>query len=261
MDSAFCTEKQLLSPEFQMWRKFYKIPPDFLHRKVWEYCFISQGLLEHDMLRPGKHGLGFGVGGEPLASGFASYGASITATDLDFEEAAKKGWVVTEQHCRNKEQLNAGGLCPEELFDKLVDFEFCDMNNIPTKYYNKFDFVWSSCALDHLGSMEKGNEFIFNSLKCLKKGGIAVHTTEFNVSSNTETWSTEDLYIFRKCDIETIIHECHLKGYNVSINWDYGTSFSDYHIDVPPYKHNPHLKLKIADFTVTSIGLIITKPL
>ena len=108
--------------------------------------------------------------------------------------------------------------------------------------------------------MEKGAEFIYNSLKCLKNGGIAVHTTEFNVSSNTETWSSEDLYVFRKCDIETIIHECRQQGYNISINWNFGTSFTDYHVDVPPYNHNPHLKLKLGDYTVTSIGLIITKP-
>jgi hypothetical protein len=108
--------------------------------------------------------------------------------------------------------------------------------------------------------MKQGVEFIYNSLKCLKKGGISVHTTEFNVSSNTDTISTENLYVFRKCDIEAIIRDCHQQGYNISINWDCGTSFTDYYVDVPPYKHNPHLKLKIADYTVTSLGLIITKP-
>ena len=143
-----------------------------------------------------------------------------------------------------------------------MHFECCDMTNIPTKYYNQFDFVWSSCALEHLGSMKQGFEFIYNSLRCLKQGGIAVHTTEFNVSSNTETYSEDimPIYVFRKCDIETIIRDCHQQGYNISINWDFGTSFTDYHVDVPPYNHKPHLKLKMGDYTVTSIGLIITKP-
>jgi hypothetical protein len=259
MESAFCTEKQLLSDEFQMWARFYGHSGS-LHRKYWEWCFISQALKEHDVLRPGKHGLGFGVGGEPLVSGFASFGASITATDLEYEEAVKKGWVETGQHWQSKTALNAIGLCSAANFDNLVYFDFCDMNHIPTKYYNKYEFVWSSCALDHLGSMEKGAEFIYNSLRCLKNGGIAVHTTEFNVSSNTETWSSDDLYIFRKCDIETIICECRRQGYNININWDFGTSFADYHVDLPPYKGNIHLKLKIADYTVTSIGLIVTKP-
>ena len=84
------------------------------------------------MLRPGRHGLGFGVGGEPLVSGFASFGASITATDLEYEEAVKKGWVETGQHCQSKAALNDNGLCPAENFDNLVHFEFCDMNHIPT---------------------------------------------------------------------------------------------------------------------------------
>jgi hypothetical protein len=32
------------------------------HRKLWEFCFIYQALLERGMLVPGKRGLGFGVG-------------------------------------------------------------------------------------------------------------------------------------------------------------------------------------------------------
>jgi hypothetical protein len=136
MDSAFCTEKQFLSPEFQMWAKFYGVPIGRLHRKAWEHCCISQALKEHGMLRPGKHGLGFAVGEEPLSSSFASFGASVTATDLDYEKAVNKGWIGSGQYCNNEAKLNARGLCPTELFDNLVNFEFCDMNNIPTKYYD-----------------------------------------------------------------------------------------------------------------------------
>ena len=47
--------------------------------------------------------------------------------------------------------------------------------------------LWSSCSLEHLGSISHGIEFILNSLKCLKQHGVAVHTTEFNLSSNEET--------------------------------------------------------------------------
>ena len=135
------------------------------------------------------------------------------------------------------------------------------MNKIPIKYYNKFDFVWSNCALEHLGSMNHGVEFIFSSLKCLRSGGVAVHTTEFNVSSNMRIIDSEGLYVFRRYDIETIIFECQKQGYRISINWDFGNSFADYHVALPPYNGPRHLKLKIGDFTVTSIGLIIIKQL
>lgn len=61
------------------------------------------------------------------------------------------------------------------------------MNNMPEKYNNDFDFIWSSCALEDLSALEHGIKFILNSLRMLKPGGIAVHTKEFNVSSNFET--------------------------------------------------------------------------
>lgn len=260
MDSAICTKNQLFSPEFQMWARLCGLP-GIMNRKAWEWAFISQALKEHGVLRPGKQGLGFAVGGEPLPAIYASFGASIIGTDLDTDEAKKKGWIGADVHAESKANLNAGGLCSPEVFDNLLQFEFCDMNKIPSKYYGKFDFVWSCCAMEHLGSLEHGYDFLKNSLKCLNRGGIAIHTTEYNVSSNTATVVSEGLSVFRRCDIEEIIADCRRQGYNITINWDCGTTFYDYHIDLPPYSQHPHLKLKILDFTVTCIGLVITKPL
>ena len=38
-----------------------------------------------------------------------------------------------------------------------------------------------------------------------------------------------------------------------------GTLPADNFVDVPPYKHDPHLKFLHKDYVVTSIGLIIQK--
>lgn len=65
------------------------------HRKFWEFCFIYYVLYDNKMLVPGKSGLGFGVGKEPLASLFASDGCRITATDLSIESAMASGWAST----------------------------------------------------------------------------------------------------------------------------------------------------------------------
>jgi hypothetical protein len=43
------------------------------HRKLWEWCYIAQVLWERGLLQPGRPGLGFGVGHEPLAALFASF--------------------------------------------------------------------------------------------------------------------------------------------------------------------------------------------
>ena len=43
------------------------------------------------------------------------------------------------------------------------------------------------------------------------------------------------------------------------MNFSGGDMPNDNFIDLPPYKHNPHLKLKYADYIITSAGLIIQK--
>jgi 2-polyprenyl-3-methyl-5-hydroxy-6-metoxy-1,4-benzoquinol methylase len=113
---------------------------------------------------------------------FAKYGCFITASDQDIEEAKKQGWAQTGQHATFKAELNKSGLCDPEQFDQLVELKCVDMNKIQPELYGQYDFVWSSCSLEHLGSLKHGLNFIRNSLKCLKPGGIAVHTTEYSES-------------------------------------------------------------------------------
>lgn len=258
MESAICTQQQLLSSELQMWAKLFN-QPGVLHRKAWEWCFIAQALQEHGVLMTGEVGLGFGVGGEPLTGIFAALGAGIVATDLDIGDAVKAGWTDGAQHAASKANLNAFGLCPFEKFDQLVHFENCNMNEIPSEFNGKFDFVWSSNALGHLGSIENGKKFIYRSLDCLKEGGIAVHTTEFNVSSNEETVTSGPTVLFRRKDIQDIIGGVFQRGCRTHMNWDCGSMPKDYYLDVPPYRVDPHLKIRIDEYTVTSLGLVIVK--
>ncbi len=259
LTSSLCTADALASGSFQKWCELLKERNGHMHRKVWEWAFICQGIHERGFLENGKRGLGFAVGTEPLSALFAKSGASVLATDLSTEDAKQKGWVSTLQHNSSLADLNKRGLCDKETFDRLVEFSFCDMNQIPSHLYGQFDFTWSSCALEHLGSIQKGAEFIYNSIKCLRVGGVAIHTTEFNLSSNSDTVDNQGTVIFRKKDIEEIGAKVYELGHEISINWDRGSTDLDQIIDVPPYTHDPHLKLKLGEYTTTSIGLIIRK--
>jgi len=138
-----------------------------------------------------------------------------------------------------------------------VSFEFLNMNKIPEKYFENYDFVWSSCSLEHLGSISHGIDFILNSLKCLKPGGIAIHTTEFNVSSDQETLNEKDCCIFRKKDFDYLEKKIP-NGFELKkINYNLGENRIDSYVDYPPFNINPHLKVKIRNFNSTSIGIII----
>ena len=92
-----------------------------------------------------------------------------------------------------------------------VKLRSVDMNSIPDDIEG-YDFTWSACAFEHLGSIDKGLEFVKNSLKCLKPGGIAVHTTEFNASSDQNTLTSGPTVLFRKKDLELLGEEKCARG-------------------------------------------------
>ncbi len=256
--SSVCTRDSLASPEFQQWVLKLRERPGHMHRKIWEWCYIAQALHERDLLQPGKRGLGFAVGQEPLAALFASFGCDIVATDLDTASAQQSGWSATNQHADSLEKLNQRGICSPEEFTNRVAFRFVNMNHIPQDLTG-FDFVWSSCSIEHLGSLKAGQLFMQNMMQCLKPGGVAIHTTEFNVSSNRDTWSHGHDVIFRKCDLLQMKRRLESLGHHVaSFDFHTGNHPDDLHVDVPPYTHEPHLKLQLGHYVSTSIGIIAT---
>lgn len=231
----------------------------FLHRKLWEWCFITEVLHSQGMLSSGRRGLGFAVGHEPLVAQFAACGATIVASDLDVDRAADAGWVASGEHAASLALLNERGLCPPEVFDRLVSFQEIDMCNIPVSELDDFDFLWSSSAFEHLGNLDAGIDFVIESMKCLRPGGLAVHTTEFNVGSNDQTMSEGGTVIYRQCDIERLASALREQGHEIRLNFDRGVLPFDYHVDVPPYTHDPHLKLHLMGYTTTSVGIVVQR--
>jgi len=259
--SQLCTAKQIRTATYQKWCDLMGSPVRF-SRKQWEFVFIMQSLKVMGKLGPGMTGLGFGCGREPLPGVFSSFGCQIMATDLDSESANQRGWVDTFQHAASLEELYIASrkIIPKSLFYERVKFSSLDMNKIPSDFDNRYDFTWSACALEHLGSLEHGLQFIKNSLKYLKSGGVAVHTTEFNLSSNDGTFESPGCSLYREKDLTQLFSELASEGYKVlPLNLNTGQAHVDNYIDCPPYGFSPHLKLQLENHVVTSVGLIISK--
>lgn len=255
--SQACTQAQMEDPAYAYWcAQIGEVPR--MHRKQWEFCYILQALARYGAMAPEMRGLGFGVGEEPLTALFAARGMHITATDLEPVQAQEQGWVATDQHAHSKDALNQRGLCDPEIFNRQVEFRHSDMNAIDRDLRN-FDFCWSACALEHLGSIRKGLEFIVNSIDCLKPGGIAVHTTEFNCSSNDSTLDKASTVLFRQRDFIALGEKLKAAGHDVAFNFDIGDQPLDQHIDMPPYSADNHLKLQIQEWVTTSFGIIVRK--
>jgi SAM-dependent methyltransferase len=255
--SQACTQAQFDTDIYRYWcAEIHEIPR--YHRKQWEFCYILQALSVAGAIKPGRRGLGFGVGTEPLTALCAARGCEVVATDLDPSEAKRIGWVDTNQHAAEVTALNDRGICDAARFADSVRFRFVDMNAIPADLQG-FDFTWSACCLEHLGSISHGLAFIENSLKTLRPGGVAVHTTELNCSSDSKTVDHSGTVLFRKRDIRALAARLTAAGHDVRLNFNLGDQPLDQYVDVAPYTADRHLKLRLGEFASTSFGLIIRK--
>jgi hypothetical protein len=224
------------------------------HRKQWEYFFILQALYERGMLAAGKRGLGFGVGREPLPAVMAALGATVVASDAPAKQARASGWRESSLAA-----INANGVCDTEKFARLVSYVDVDMRNIPQDLPSS-DFVWSTCALEHLGSLEAGLKFVLESSKRLKIGGVGVHTTEYNLSSEDRTIERGPTVLYRRQDMDRLAallkaQGCELLPFDAAA----GDGVLDGFVDLPPFAGGPHLRLKHKQYTITSLGLIVER--
>ncbi len=268
IDSQICTLSSLESPELLAWSEVLRPlwdpdgtdgKPFVMHRKMWEWLFICAVLSERGVLAPGRRGLGFGVGQEPLVAVFANLGVEIVATDLPPDLAIERGWTTSgREYSDSIDALNNVGLCPDDAFQRLVTFRPVDMVAIPAELRG-FDFNWSSCAFEHLGSLEAGLKFLVEQMRCIRPGGFAVHTTEYNVSSNEETVNRGGTVLYRRRDVEAVILHLRREGYQVQCDFTLGDTPSDRHVDVAPFS-DVHLRTRLGEFATTSLGLVIHKP-
>lgn len=259
MPFSTCSAADFLHPRYLEICELIKHPFQW-HRKLWEWVFVIHHLLDAGVVQPGSKGLVFGVGHERLPALFASMGAKIVATDAPNDVGMKVGWVGSGQHISALKEIRYPYIVDGDVFDSNVTYQTCDMNNIQAEL-NGFDFNWSSCCFEHLGSLEAGIQFVINAVeKTLRIGGVAVHTTEFNLSSDIETSETGVTVIYRRRDIIELVQRLRDRGHIVKpflVAPD--THYWDFHVDIPPYLQEPHLKLLLQQYVATSVGIVVQR--
>ena len=259
MQWSTCSSADFMHPEFTRLCACVDHPPMY-HRKLWEWIYVVHHLLQAGVIREGASGIGFGVGQDRLPSFFASRGVEVLATDAPPEIGRDAGWAATSQHASAPDNLHYPSLVDAGVFARKLRFAECDMNAIPAGI-GRFDFAWSCCCFEHLGSLEAGMRFVAESVeKCLKPGGVAVHTTEFNLSSNDATPSEGPTVIYRKRDFEAMVQRLRDRGHEVqpfTIAPD--SHYLDGFVDVPPYSQDPHLKLQLEGYVTTSAGIVVRR--
>jgi len=139
-----------------------------------------------------------------------------------------------------------------------VRFEAVDMNAIPAALRRgEFSMTYSAGSLEHLGGIDAGIDFFVRQMECLKPGGVAIHTTELNLSSKTSTLNSSSLCLFREQDLCRLADKLRAHG-DTLLSIDIGLSDEpeDQIVDVPPWTNPIHLKLLLAGHTFTSVLLI-----
>jgi SAM-dependent methyltransferase len=243
-----------------------------LHRKIWEEVYVVNTLRQAGLLGPGRRGIVFGVGQERLPAYFAGLGTQVLATDLAPDNASARDWIETAQH-GSLDKLYYPEYVERGPFDANVRFRHVDMNNIADDLDGGFDFCWSICAFEHLGSIEQGLRFVERTGRLLKPGGMAVHTTEFSYTDNERTIDHWPTVLFRRRDFELLAERLRARGYELPpLDFDVGSTPVDFFIDIPPYPQHKaayyqselsalHLKLMVDGFPATCYGLNFRKPL
>ena len=236
-----CTQRQFEESHYTQLASLLGLEGRPYHRKDWEHVYITR-CLELAGVMPGR-GLGFGIGTDPTIPYMLARGCEIVGTD----------YFGTSEYWASYHASGKGDFGVSED-DKRLTLEQVDMRSVPSEYHGQFDFVWSACALEHLGGLDAGLQFIRESLKCLRPGGIAVHTTELCVNSVSTTLDKGPLVLYRMRDIEAFCKEvgapCNLASGNLPYD---ATSV------VPEDTTSPHLNLRVpgTPFITTSIGLVI----
>jgi len=263
-----CTRADLVSSWSRGWITALKHAPE-LSRAHWQWAYILQVLDDFGMLAAGRRGLGFGCGKELLPSFFAARGLDIVATDLPLRHADRTIW---RNATAAADDLHHPALVARDEFDRRVAIEYVDMNSIPP-HLAGFDFCWSICAMEHVGSIAGAMAFVENSLATLRPGGVAVHTSEINVLAAGPTSNNDPIAMPQRPDFEALAAKLAAAGHETGpLDFDFGDTAFDRYVDVPPYVYNmeeslraqwhrgnPHLKISVYGFPATPFGLWVRK--
>lgn len=257
MNGAVCKKSDM---DFWIDQKIYQYigeKPTW-HRKYWEIGFILYNLKILNLIQKNKKGLVFGCGIDPIIPALASQEVYVTATDQPLSTGLNSDWNLTNQYCSGLESFKIYDpkITTWDIIKSQIEFKEIDMNNIKLPAYN-YDFLWSSCSLEHLGSIENSINFILKSTETLKPGGYAIHTTEYDWHDNRQVDDPKNC-IFNKNSFVTMSKKIKQLGHHLyPIDFSIGEQAEDRHIDAYPFELKTHLKLKVGIQHLTSIGFII----
>jgi hypothetical protein len=190
----------------------------------------------------------------------AAAGMNVLATDRPEDEDGH--WATRGEYAQTLENITWPEICPPDEMSQRVRFRPVDMAALPADL-GCFDFVWSACALEHLGSPAAGLEFMLHTLDLLNPGGLAVHTTELELTRRSTTADYGHCAVYRLEDLQQFAQTVRDRGFDIELNPYIAFEHPADRAIAPPLSEGTedyHLKLALYDSITTSFALVVRKP-
>ncbi len=262
--SKICDAADWFDPEFQTIVHNELRETARFHRKQWEFAMIFLSLKKLGFLNEDKVGLSLGGGNERVLYSIANHIKQLYATDL-YDESTTWDCARTsdpEEFIRLSKPFDYDENKIKALKMDMRDLDFED---------NKFDFCYSSCAVEHIGDFEDFVQHFNEVYRCLKENGVYVFTTELGFSD--VTIEDPNNYVFSAKYLNSIIRQTQLTP-----ELDPEVSISNHQINLPfpnnlsnmcfekgnslsenLLKQFPHLMLMRGKYPFTSINFVLRK--
>ena len=171
------------------------------HRKQWEFAMVFHALKSLGLLTPGNTALSMGGGRERLSYAVASHIKQIVITDL-YEEGTMWDCARTDDPEHFIKSDMPFPVDPTKLTALRMDMRELQFPD------SSFDFCYSCCAIEHIGSDGDFLEHLNEVHRVLKDGGIYVLTTEMHYGP--EVIVAPNNYIFSPPYLNQLFSECRL---------------------------------------------------
>ena len=171
--SKLCDATDWFDPAFErIIRAELEEEPRF-HRKQWEFVQIFRTLESLGFLNGQSRGLSMGGGEERLLYAVARRAGHLTVTDLCESDSAWAG-ARTDDPDRSLKAAAPFAVDPSCLTARRMDMRTLEFDDA------SFDFCYSSCAIEHIGTYHDFLEHLQEVRRVLKDDGVYVLTTEFH---------------------------------------------------------------------------------
>lgn len=177
-EGKVCDAADWFGPDLpRLIRSELREPPRF-HRKQWEFAMILAALHADGVLRPGRRGLSMGGGRERLLYAVAPQVDRLVVTDL---YGSGSGW----EDARTDDPRDfIEAHMPFPVDSARIEALAMDMRQLDFGS-ESFDFCYSSCAIEHIGSRNDFLTHLKEVHRVLKDGGVYALTTEFHYGART----------------------------------------------------------------------------